>query len=96
MPKYVTLPHTPTSLRAMAATLGEQADQLRAVADAIEGSGFTSLPITNNAQRKQVFAFLDSFVSAARVALRDAREARGDFGLPATTSSNGHAKRTKK
>lgn len=82
MAHKIPLTHTPESLIALADAFVEQAELLRAVGVGIKASGLKDLAVPNNDQRKRGMQYIESFTNAARTALREAKEDRGDFGPP--------------
>jgi len=95
MPKYVELPHTEETLLAMATSLEEEVTGLRAAAAAMKDLGLARLMVTNNDQREKGLAYIASFVTAVRTAMRNAREARGDFGKSESNGAHPKKKVTK-
>jgi hypothetical protein len=86
-------PQTQAAIRATADVLARSAIELIALADAMKDLEFDELQVTHGDQRKRCMECADNFVAAVKVAIREAREKRGDFGIVTPTN---HKKKKKK
>jgi hypothetical protein len=94
MPSRIRVPKTPENLVVIADTIGRFSTDLRSIADEMREASFEVLGITNDDQRRRGMEYLEKYVNAARAALREAREARGDYGQkPAPKIHRGRGKK---
>jgi hypothetical protein len=86
---------TPENLKAIAEQLQRCAADLSAVAESVSDAHLEDpLMVTNFGQLKNAVKFSNNFLSAARDALWQAKEKRGDFGT--LEHANGTATRVRK
>lgn len=103
MPRKEPERQSPESLNATAKQIEETAALFRAIAVLMQEEGFHFLDISNFKQLKLGMKAIDNFAGAARHALREARDKRGDFtassmvrGVPESGSKRTENKALKK
>jgi acyl-CoA reductase-like NAD-dependent aldehyde dehydrogenase len=82
MPLHKPVKQSAAQLRHVAEEIARKAAELQALAIVMEESGFPELDVTNYDQLRRAQVYVDNYAHAAKSAIRQAREARGDFGTP--------------
>jgi uncharacterized protein YukE len=89
MPLHKPVKQNAEQMREVATDLAAGAADLQAICDGISQAGFTDLEVTHYDQLRRAREYVDNYVHAAKKALRDARESRGDFATPMKSGRSG-------
>lgn len=82
MPKEILTTITASQAVRLAKHISECADRLKGIGEIIEDEGFTALQVAKWKQTNEGVDYMDTFISALRLALKKARQERGDFPPP--------------
>jgi hypothetical protein len=82
MPKEILTTITASQAVKLAKHIAECAERLRGIGEIIEDEKFPSVQVAKWKQTNEGVEYMDTFISALRLALKKARQDRGDFPPP--------------
>ena len=94
MPKWTTTTETPETLAALAEELAVISGMFRAVGEQMKVADIQSITVQKADSKVRAMEGIDTFASAARSALREARVSLGQFGVSAVSVSSAASPKT--
>lgn len=80
---------TPEQVAEVASDLAKAAAELAAISEVMRSCDLNELQVTNYDQLRRAREYTERFALAAKMAIRKAREDRGDFATPIAEKSKG-------